>query len=268
MLEFPSTRRGEPLTISASSFVAYQQCPAMAAARFRGVYGPDSAAAFRGGLAHAVFARHLTQGPIADEAFDVTCKQLIGSSSLNHKVAALRLKPSQVTSAIEETQELYGRFKKLPETGFLGAEQLIEVTAPDDVRLVGRIDAIFGVDEDVRLIDWKTGNLGDPDAQLRFYSLLWVLDRQRLASSVEAYSVRTGETHQSVPTIDEVRSTLAEVVAMIEALRSGWESEMQFAVTAGPWCRYCPLLSTCDEGRAAVEIIDGNPNPLAVTKGH
>lgn len=266
MLEFPPTRPGEPIKISASAFVAYSQCPAMAGARFQGVFGPDSVAAFRGGLAHAVFAHHLGQGPITDDAFDSTCKQLIGSSNLNHKVAALRLRPSEVSAAIEEARTLYERFKKIPDSGFAGAEELIEIELPEAVTLVGRIDAIFDADGGVRLVDWKTGDLGDPGDQLRFYALLWALTRHQLPSAVEAYSVRTGEPFRSTPSSAEVSATARAVADLIDAVRTSWGNGPALPLRGGPWCRYCPLLPECDEGRASVAIIDGHPNRPLATK--
>lgn len=266
MLEFPSTRPGEPIKISASTFVAYSQCPAMAGARFQGVFGADSVAAFKGGLSHAVFARHLAQGPIADDVFESTCKQLIGSSNLNHKVAALRLRPSEVSGAIEEARTLYERFKKIPDVGFAGAEVLIEIDLPVDVTLVGRIDAIFDAEGGVRLVDWKTGDLGDPAEQLRFYALLWVIERGRLPSAVEAYSVRDAEPYRSTPSSTEVSATAQSVADLVDAVRAAWESGAALPLRGGPWCRYCPLLPSCDEGVASVAIIDGHPLRPAATE--
>ena len=149
-------------------------------ARFRGEYGPESVASFKGGLAHRLFARHLTNGPISTDAFPQVCREEIGGSTLNHKLGALRLKPSELSALIAETQALYERFTAFPSEGFAGAEIFIEHDAGEDVELIGSIDARFDDVAGVRLVDWKTGELGDPMPQLRFYSLLWALNRGEL----------------------------------------------------------------------------------------
>ena len=68
-IPFPEIRPGEALKVSATLFQTFERCPEQAAGRLRGVYGPESRASFVGGLAHRVFARHLTGGPIGAEDF-------------------------------------------------------------------------------------------------------------------------------------------------------------------------------------------------------
>lgn len=127
----------------------------------RGVFGPDSRASFSGGLAHRVFARHLGQGSIDPDGFNQVCREEIGSSSLNMKMAALGLgKPSVLAPLIEEVQALYQRFRNVPVDGFVGAEVDLAAEPADGVNLVGKVDAVFGDDSGPRLVDWKTGELG------------------------------------------------------------------------------------------------------------
>lgn len=251
-MRLPTVATGEPLSISASTYTTYRQCPAMAEARLRGVYGPESMPAFRGGLAHAVFARHLESGPIDSEEFTQVCYESIGGSSLNFKLAPLGLKPSSLRSVIAEVRDLYERFKSVSTDGYEGSEVALHHEADGDVTLLGRIDAVFEADGQVRLVDWKTGELGDVLDQLRFYALLWVLTEGRLPAAVEAFSVGTGEQYRDAPSVEDVEATAREVAAMVTTLRAAWHSGKPVERRGGPWCRYCPILDDCSEGRAAV----------------
>ncbi|MDH3306499.1 MAG: PD-(D/E)XK nuclease family protein [Acidimicrobiia bacterium] len=255
-MELPPIPPGESLSISASTYVAYRQCPAMAAARLRGFYGPDSIPAFRGALAHAVFARHLDGGPIEPSEFTQVCYESIGGSNLNYKLSPLGLKPSSLKGVIAEVHELYDRFRRLPVEGFSGAEVALTYDAGNGLTLAGRIDAVFGADSAVRLVDWKTGDLGEVLEQLRFYALLWALIEGAVPSAVEAFSVRTGEQYRDLPTEADVGATAARVAEMVTSLRSAWERQEDVDRTAGPWCRHCPILDDCSEGRAAIRVAE------------
>ena len=46
------------------------------------------------------------------------------------------------------------------------------------------------------------------------------------------------------------------VAEVVGELRTTWSSSGQFARTAGPWCRWCPLLDECSEGQAARAVFD------------
>jgi len=255
VIQFPAVPAGERVVISASAFVAYEQCPENANARFRGEYGPPSRPSFVGGLAHRVFARHLQQGPIAGDAFEQVCKEEIGSApSLNLRMGELGLKPSQIPGIVAETRALYDRFVRFPVDGFRGAEVALEVEPRPDVVLRGRVDAVFEDDGRARLVDWKTGRIFDVEDQLTFYALIWALERNELPGAVEAVSVRTGERHRTEPGPAEVAAVAGRVAAMVSALRAGWEAGTDFARVGGPWCTYCPLLESCTEGRAAAAV--------------
>lgn len=253
-MDFPAVPDGDPIRVSASTFVAYQQCPAQAAARLDGIYGPESVVAFRGGLAHAVFARHLQAGPIEEGSFTQVCYESIGSSNLNHKLAPLGLKPSSLASVIAEVRDLYDRFKMLSADGFEAAEVDLDVEPVPGVQLVGRVDAQFDDDGRVRLVDWKTGELGEAATQLSFYALLWTLRRDRLPDVVEAISVRTGERYRDEPTSATVADMAARVAAVVTAIRTAWSESTDHARLAGPWCQYCPVVGDCDEGSAVMAL--------------
>ena len=90
---------GDAIRISATTYVTYRQCPARAAARLQGIYGPDTRPAFLGALAHRVFSRHLTSGPIPSDEFVQACREEIGGSALNNKLGGLELRPAPVSLA-------------------------------------------------------------------------------------------------------------------------------------------------------------------------
>jgi hypothetical protein len=248
---------GDAIRISASTYVTYKKCPAQAAARLRGIYAPDTRPSFLGGVAHRIFSRHLTSGPIASEEFVQACREEIGGSALNNKLGELEMRPSALASVIEEVRGLYERFVKIPGEGFEGSEQTIDTSPAEGVDLVGTVDAVYREDlGSHRLVDWKTGELGDPEDQLMFYALLWLLDRDQVPAYVEAVSVRTGERYKAVPTVAEISGVAVEIASMVDAIRGSWASGDELARIGGPWCRHCPLLDDCPEGKTATELLD------------
>lgn len=254
MIDFPAVEPGEDIRVSASSFVSFCECPERAAAHYRGVYGPDTRASFSGGLAHRVFARHLDGGEIPPAGFEQACREEIGSSNLNYKVAALGLKPSALARVIEEVGLLYERFKRLPDEGYEASEVSFEVEPSAGVTLVGRVDAVFNEDSGAKLVDWKTGVLGEVELQLGFYAMLWALEKGELPGMVEAISVATGERFCEVPTRTGVQVTARRVSNMISSLRRSWHEGSEMERRGGPWCSYCPVLDGCREGAAAVDV--------------
>ena len=252
---FPDLPEGEPITVSASLFMTFERCPEQAAGRLRGRYSAESRMSFVGGLAHRVFARHLSEGPVADADFTQVCREEIGSS-MNPKLGALGLKPSELGRVISEVGELYERFRTLGSEGFAGAEVSLEFEPADGVLLRGRVDAVFDEESgSVRLVDWKTGSLGEPETQLAFYALLWALEREEIPGRVEAVSVKSGERMDEVPSRAGIDALAVRVAEAITVLRSSWETEEPLERIAGPWCRWCPLLDECSEGSAAVSLL-------------
>lgn len=255
-LQFPALPPGDDIRVSASTYVTFKRCPESANAKLQGIYGPDTRPAFLGSLAHAVFSRHLNEGPIAEDDFVQTCREEIGNSNLNHKQAALRLKPSEISATIEEVRALYHRFVKLPSEGFEGSEVSLDAEPSPGVELVGKVDAVY-LDETERhrLVDWKTGEVGEPEDQLLFYALLWALVKGALPAAVEAVSVRTGERFRSEPGTDDLRRVVSELATLIRVIRDSWSSGVVLERRAGPWCRYCPILDDCAEGKSAEALL-------------
>jgi hypothetical protein len=256
VMEFPPVRPGDDVRLSASTFLTYQSCPASAIAKLDGFYGPDSLPAFKGGLAHRIFARHLKSGPILDTELAQVCREEIGGSTLNYKLGSLGMRPSSLGRVIDEVGALYQRFRNFPTDGFRGAEVELEVEPVDGVVLFGTVDAVFDHAGGVKLIDWKTNELGRAANQLGFYTLLWVLKHDELPACVEAVSVGSGERFTTTPDAETVTRTAHEVAGVVDGIRAVWAGEMVPERRGGPWCRYCGILDDCDEGRAAVELFD------------
>ncbi|MGH8948655.1 MAG: PD-(D/E)XK nuclease family protein [Acidimicrobiia bacterium] len=256
-IRFPEVIGGDTIKVSASTYVTFKKCPSQAGARLQGIYGPDSRQSFLGILAHRIFSRHLTSGSIASDDFVQACREEIGGSGLNNKMAGIELRPSALAAVIEEVRGLYERFTKLPTEGFEGSEHSIEARVAEGVDLVGTVDAVYREDlGGFRLVDWKTGELNDPEDQLLFYALLWLLDRGELPAYVEAVSVRTGERYRAVPSSEDAGRVAAEVGVMVDVFRHAWATGADLARTGGPWCRYCPLLDDCEEGKSVGALLE------------
>lgn len=257
-LVFPEVTPGDPLRISASTFQTWKRCPGSAEARLQGIHSKDTRPSFAGTLAHLVFNRHLTTGPIGDDEFVMVCRQEIGTN-LNHRMAEVDLRRvSDLEPLFEEVRDLYRKFVRLPTEGFREGEVDLEHEVPAAaVTLRGKIDAVF-VEGDgrLRLVDWKTGGIHDPESQLGFYALLWALERGGLPHSVEAFSVKSGEVYRDEPTMEKVETVLSEVAEMVSSLRRAWRAEEGAVRFAGPWCEWCPILEGCPEGQAVMRLLD------------
>ncbi len=253
VLRFPSVSAGDLVVVSASTYLSYRTCPEQAVARLRGHYPADTRASFRGGLAHRVFARHLAGGPIDPDALQTVCREEIGQA-LNPAMGRVGLKPSELKGLITEVGELYARFKRFPTEGFHDAEVALTHEPAPGVLLRGTVDAVFADDGGVRLVDWKTGQLGTAGHQLTFYATLWALERGELPDRVEAVSVATGERLETRPTVADATACLDLVADLVSRARESLAAEKPLARVAGPWCRYCPVLEGCTEGGAAVAL--------------
>jgi hypothetical protein len=131
----------------------------------------------------------------------------------------------------------------------------IETEPASGVMLRGSIDAVFE-HAGTRLVDWKTGQLGQSQEQLWFYAMLWALDRNELPEVIEAVSVGTGERWDISPTQPGVERTAARVAELVDAIRGAAASGGPLPKQAGSWCRYCPVLDDCDEGRSAAAVFN------------
>lgn len=215
-------------------------------------------ASFTGALMHRVIAHHLVEGPIAPEEIPFTCKVEIGAGRLNAKMAAVGIRnTAQLEPVFHEIASKYERFQAYPQDGFQDAELHIEVEPAEGVTLVGKIDAVFSGDDGTRLVDWKTGALGEGRSQLGFYALIWAYENNRLPDEIEVVSLGTGERHSEPVTSEWLTEIAGQVSELASRIRSYFDTGQSFPLTPGPWCRYCPRNEECDEGRWALALLDG-----------
>lgn len=256
MSTFRRIPEGDEFPVSATLYVTYLKCPQQALARLQGVYQAPSVDLFRGSLAHRVFAKHLVEGPIPEGDFELVCRQEAGAH-LGNQMASLGMKASDFRAVAADVEELYERFKQLPTEGFDGAEVEVESQPAEGIRLRGRVDAVFADDDGLRIVDWKTGAyLDDVEDQLDFYAMAWLHANRVLPQRMEAISLRTGEHRVFRPTEERVAATEVRVAEMISALRSAIGAQSELPRTAGPHCRWCPLLDDCNEGAVALAILE------------
>lgn len=237
--------------MSATLYKTFRACPQQALGRLHGEYPADSIASFKGSLAHRLFARHLTDGPIDD--LTAASREEIGSGRLNVKLQTLGIgKPSVLGPIIAEVGEMYARFKQLPTDGFRAAEVSFEAELEQDVTLVGTVDAIFDDEAGTRIVDWKTGgHIDNDDGQLDFYCHAWAQQYGELPVVAEAVSVKTGERAAIQPSLERAKATGVSIVEMVNALRGAFRRRTDLERTGGPYCQWCPLLETCAEGQSA-----------------
>jgi hypothetical protein len=256
VIPFPEPEAGEPLTVSATLYRTYVQCPQQALGRLHGEYPGESRASLRGSIAHRLFARHLTSGPIEADQVEQACREEIGTA-LNPKLSAVGiLKPSQLRPLLAEVGDLYDRFRRFPSEGFRSAEVALESEPVTGVTLRGTIDAVFDDPaHGTKLIDWKTGaDLDDAPVQLGFYSLAWAVEYDEIPGAVEAVSVKTGERLAMEPSRADAEATARAVVDMVNVLRGAFAGGTELERRGGPHCRWCPLLESCPEGASATAI--------------
>ena len=256
MATFDAVPAGEEFPVSATLYVTFRRCPQQALSRLKGIYPSPSRASFRGALAHRLIARHLDQGPIPPDEFDQVCRQETGSN-LNGQLAAVGLKPSEFRAVVAEVAELYERFATLPHEPAVATEVSFDADVGSGITLRGRVDAVFEDEEGQRIVDWKTGrDLGeDVDAQLGFYALGWSFVHGTPPAVMDAVSVATGERTRTVPSEESMAQVEHEVATMVDALRTALDAGTDLDRTAGPHCRWCPILDTCAEGSAAMELL-------------
>lgn len=254
VITLPRMAPGAPVTVSATQYVTYRTCPDEARLRFTGVYAPDSRQSLRGMLAHRMFYRHLTGGALELRDVEGACLEEIGER-YNGRLSALGLtKMSTLRPLIQEVTDLYARFAAVEMDGFRRAEIDIVHDAGGEVTLRGTVDAVFDGDGGVRLVDWKTGSLGEAQHQLDFYALLWTIDSGEIPTTVEASSVSSGDRYVASPTLEGLQEVGEIVTDIVGELRRFERTGEALERTAGPHCRWCPAVNECPEGRTAVSL--------------
>jgi PD-(D/E)XK nuclease superfamily len=125
----------------------------------------------------------------------------------------------------------------------------------DRIHLAGKVDLSIGVAEGMRagkvLIDLKTGGFSPTHLDdLRFYALV---EAMKLGVPPRRVATHYLDTGKLVPE-DVTEATLASAARRVaDGVRRWLElrgPEATPVVKPGPACRWCPVLSTCEAGRA------------------
>lgn len=242
--------------VSATQYVTYRLCADQARYRALGWYGSDSRQSLRGVLAHRVFFRHLTGDGerLGPEDVVTACLEEIGER-FNSRLPGLGLaKMSALRPLLAEVGDLYERFAQVSTAGLRQAELDLVHEPGGAVTLRGTVDAVFEDESGVRLVDWKTGGLGDSQHQLDFYALLWTLEHGEMPASVEASSVATGDRYVERPTTARLEDVVSRVVELVTCLREAYRTGESLPRRGGPHCRWCPALGECPEGASVIRI--------------
>ncbi len=131
----------------------------------------------------------------------------------------------------------------------------------DRVALQGVIDLSLGRARGNQagkvLLDLKTGrpNISHID-DLRFYAMLEVLKLGTPPRLLVNYYLEAGEPRQEKVTEDLLWSTSKRVVDAILKMVELDEGRRKPGLTPSAMCRFCPALSTCDEGKAELARAD------------
>ncbi len=254
VIRLPEFRPGPPIVVSASSFSRFRQCPDQGLAHHRGIFAEPGRAAWVGQLVHRLIARDL-EGREIDDPLQAA-REEIGSTSLNYEMNLTVGRPSDIRRAIAEAVDVYQQFRLLPRPTLSEVEVSIAFDAGGGLTLRGRIDGVQQTERGVRIVDWKTGAIQpESEVQLLFYGLLWALDRRSLPGELEAISIQTGERASFVADMSRYEALLEEIAGLVRQVRSSLEHDRGLTRRAGPWCRYCPLLSGCEEGTGAVAVL-------------
>ena len=85
----------------------------------------------------------------------------------------------------------------------------------------------------------------DPSRQI-------AIDPERAARVVGDFADSVGLT---VPSTADVTRVAGEVAQLVDDIRAHWSNGSPLARNGGPWCKYCPLLDDCAEGKSAGALL-------------
>lgn len=124
--------------------------------------------------------------------------------------------------------------------------------------LSGRVDLALGQPRGSVagkvLIDFKTGGSHRSHTDdLRFYALLDTLRLGTPPRLLASYYLDRGEAHPEHVTADLLRATLRRTTDGVRRIAELLHTDAEPGRRAGPYCRWCPALEDCPEGRSPSE---------------
>jgi CRISPR/Cas system-associated exonuclease Cas4 (RecB family) len=231
--------------------------------------GPDdfawTPATARGFVAHKAielglnWRREPVPSDLVDEALarlaeDASSKGAYVASTTDGEWAQLR------SLAIERVTRFLQDFPPLPGSAQPMLEQSMRRTS-GTIDLAGKADLVIGKPEGRIakrvIVDFKTGGRSPNHRQdLRFYALLETLQRSVPPRKLVTYYLDWAEAETEAVTEAILETALDRTLTAIER-------HVELTVGGRPpvkrpamHCRWCPLLATCDEGRAHLAQLD------------
>lgn len=130
----------------------------------------------------------------------------------------------------------------------------------DRIVLRGKVDLMLGQTRGSEagkvLVDFKTGGFSPAHLEdLRFYALLELLKVGVPPRRVASHYLDSGRIVPADITTDAMLAAAARLVAALTTLVELMSDSRSPVVRTGPSCRWCPLLSTCGAGQAALAAL-------------
>ena len=150
-----------------------------------------------------------------------------------------------------------------PDDEPIGVERNV-ATKTEALAIQGRVDRIDDRDDELVVVDYKTGRRECTDDEARgsqalaLYVLAVRRTLRRACRRVELHHLPSGtiaafeHTDESLSRhIDRAQATADDIVAATDTLQSGADADDVFPPAPGPGCSWCDFRAHCPEGQAA-----------------
>lgn len=214
--------------VTGSALERVVQCPASAVLPQAPSTGED---AIKGTSNHEAVEQALATGDI--DLVPVSAQKMV--ASLVEGRAVSLIEPAFAIDIVEETVRLIGQ-RIGRNYGVLG---------PNEIALSS--DVILDIEGEPVVVDWKSRSRVTPAArnmQLKaecFAAL--ALSRKQKVTGVIAY-LDDGETDEMTFDVFDAQRFMSDMRAMVAKIQKAREQSVP-AVSAGPWCSYCPAMPSC-----------------------
>lgn len=163
--------------------------------------------------------------------------------------------------ALERVTRFMHDFPPLPRSADPIPEATMKWSPPGSVELAGKADLVVGRPEGRiakrLIIDFKTGGKSGHHRQdLRFYALVETLQRAVPPRKLVTYYLDYAEAEVEDVTDDILDAALARTLGAIERHVELIAESRPPVKRPGAPCRWCPLQSSCDEGRAHLAMLN------------
>lgn len=226
----PSMRQDGQLILSVSQIVSWLDCPQDFYYKYvLGMPLPPNpnrqyGTAIHGAIEHIYAGRRAGRVPSLDEIIEQ-----VQSALPKAGYASARSRERAHAQALVSAKAIYERFTKEPLP--IEVEQAFGVNIPGlPLRIVGRLDAVFGHDKGVEIRDFKTTTSvttaeqakarATGSHQLTLYALAWQLQHDVLPALLTLDFVETGQVgsvRKQAKSLDTLRTKLATMVQQLQA---------------------------------------------------